>query len=493
VGTVSSVLANGWAMVVAIVCTPLLLHGLGSDEFGSWALLQTFSALTGWLSLLDLGLGISTTKVVAHHVAQGEPDDANTAASTAMWLMAAAALVGCTVAAAIALGVLAVWHPSDAPNRVGLVIACFAVQSVFELISSGMSSVFEGYQRVDRSRQLDMVRRTIVLGSQTAVALAVGTLLATMATAAVASAAATLIIFVSMRRQGVRWRRFDRSASRELARYGKTVSALRPISVLQRSMDKILVAAMLGPAAVVGVELATQIQNGAHAVMTSTSYAGVAGSSYLGGRQDRKRLRRLVEVGTRWVVLATWPVAVIAMVLSRPIIGAWVGDQYLSAANLAVAALASIVVMAPLQAGANMLLGSGRAGVNLRLMTVAIVVNLGSSIALVHFYGSIGTFLGTLLTSCLIFPMFTIAIAQEIELPPLTFLRDAVLPAVAPTLVGAAAAGAVVVLTDWHDIVTVLVGGALGAAAYAGAALRWGVDRNELRLLRGSVRREPAT
>jgi len=485
-------LANGWAMVVAIVCTPLLLHGLGTTDFGLWALLQTFSALTGWLSLLDLGLGISATKAVAQHVANGDDDGAARTSSTAAWMVAAAAAAGCTAMAAIAIVAISVWDPSDAPERIGLIIAAFAVQAVFELISSVLSSLLEGFQRVDRSRQLDVVRRTLVLGSQTVVALATGSLVATVSTAAVASFVAMLIISITVRSHGVRWHHFDRSAARELASYGKTVSALRPISVLQRSMDKILVAIMLGPAAVVGVELATQIQNGAHAVMTSTSYAGVAGSSFLGGRQDRKRLRRLVEVGTRFVILAVWPVAAIAMVLSRPLIGAWVGDEYLSAANLAIAALASIVVMAPVQVGANMLLGTGRAGVNLRLMTVAIVVNLVASIVLVDRFGSIGTFLGTLGTWVLILPAFISVIASEIEITPIAFLRDTVLPAVAPTLIGAAAAGAVVWLTSWPDLLTVIVGGACGAAAYLPAALRWGIDRDELRLLRGAIRRQPA-
>ncbi|HEX7132741.1 MAG TPA: hypothetical protein VF228_09205, partial [Iamia sp.] len=65
VNTVSTAAANGWAMVVALVTVPVLLGALGATQFGIWALLQTFSATSGWFSLVDLGTGTATTRQVA--------------------------------------------------------------------------------------------------------------------------------------------------------------------------------------------------------------------------------------------------------------------------------------------------------------------------------------------------------------------------------------------------------------------------------------------
>src|SRR3954467_10992070 len=67
--TASTGVANIWAMVVALATLPLLLHGLGAQAFGLWVLLQTFSAVTGWLSLVDLGVGTATARAVAERAA----------------------------------------------------------------------------------------------------------------------------------------------------------------------------------------------------------------------------------------------------------------------------------------------------------------------------------------------------------------------------------------------------------------------------------------
>jgi O-antigen/teichoic acid export membrane protein len=485
-GTASTAAANGWAIAVALVTTPLLLSGLGAESFGIWALLQTFSALTGWLSLLDLGLGISLTRSIAARLAAEDRPAAGIVASTGLWLVAAAAVLGAAAAAAVALAVLAIWQPADQPDALTVVVVCFAAQAVAELMSSAMSSVLEGFQRVERSRGLDIVRRTAVLGSQTAVAMATGELVATVAAGAAASALVTVLIATVVRGEGVR-ARYERTAARELARYGRTVSALRPIGILQRSMDRLLVGIVLGPVAVVPVELATQIQNGAHAVMTSTSYAVLPGAAFLHAAEDRDRLRRLVEVGTRFVLLATWPVAALAMVLSPALIDVWVGPDYAEAAGLAVVALAHLLVVSPLQVGANMLLGTGRAGTNLRVMSIGIVVNLVSSVILVNWIGTVGTFLGTLLTSLVIFPLFLAAIAADIGVAPVAFVRESMAPVVAPTLVGAAVAGAIVAGADLRPLTTLVIAGLAGFAAYAATALRWGVDRDELRRALGSV------
>jgi O-antigen/teichoic acid export membrane protein len=114
-------------------------------------------------------------------------------------------------------------------------------------------------------------------------------------------------------------------------------------------------------------------------------------------------------------------------------------------------------------------------------MSIGIVVNLISSVILVQWIGTVGTFLGTLVTSLVIFPLFLVAIARDIELAPMAFVRESVAPLVAPTLIGTAVAGAIVAGTDLRPAVTIAVAGAAGLGTYAAAALRWGVDRDELR------------
>ncbi len=49
-----NLIGNGAPMVVAVFCIPILIRGLGKDQFGVLALAW---ALIGYASLFDLGLG----------------------------------------------------------------------------------------------------------------------------------------------------------------------------------------------------------------------------------------------------------------------------------------------------------------------------------------------------------------------------------------------------------------------------------------------------
>src|SRR5437762_9903542 len=87
--TAASGAANAWTMVLAIASLPLLLRGLGTTAFGVWAVLQTFSAVAGWLSLADLGVGLAATRHIADHASRGEDTDRDVGIGTTLVLCAA--------------------------------------------------------------------------------------------------------------------------------------------------------------------------------------------------------------------------------------------------------------------------------------------------------------------------------------------------------------------------------------------------------------------
>ena len=86
--TLTVALTNGWAIVLSVVALPLMLHGLGAVAFGTWVLLQTFSATNGWLSLGDLGLGIATTRRVAEGASTDDQQTIGEATGTSLVVIA---------------------------------------------------------------------------------------------------------------------------------------------------------------------------------------------------------------------------------------------------------------------------------------------------------------------------------------------------------------------------------------------------------------------
>src|SRR5205807_2156831 len=138
------------------------------------------------------------------------------------------------------------------PVRLGddlhFAIALFSAQVVLDLLTEGAEACLEGLQRVDYSRAVDALRRTLVAGATAAVALQGGGLRGVAAASLATSAVGTVVglwLLVRLVPSG----RFAPSGAeaRALLSYGRTVAVLRPFGVIQRTMDRLIVGAVLGP------------------------------------------------------------------------------------------------------------------------------------------------------------------------------------------------------------------------------------------------------
>jgi O-antigen/teichoic acid export membrane protein len=82
--------SKGINLLAGFISIPLTASYLGAERFGLWLTLSTFLS---WVSLADLGLANSLTNVVATADAQEHPRHAQTAISSAFWLMTLIGLV----------------------------------------------------------------------------------------------------------------------------------------------------------------------------------------------------------------------------------------------------------------------------------------------------------------------------------------------------------------------------------------------------------------
>jgi PST family polysaccharide transporter len=382
--------------------------------------------------------------------------------------------------------------PDDLVADLRFAITLFAVQVVADLVTNATESCLEGLQRVDLSRGVDAARRTSVAVATCVAAVTVGDLRA-VAVASLAVSLPSMLVGLA-----VLWRHLlDHhlavvgAEARALLSYGKSVALLRPFGVIQRSMDRLIVGAVLGPAPVALVEIATQIQNGADAVLSASSYSVIPGASWLRARDDRRSLRELLERGTKYSLLVTLPCVIGPMILAGPLVQVWVGDEYAAAAGLAAVGLLYVAATAPLSVGSNLLVGVGRASAVLRAVLYAVPVNLVASLVLVHLVGTVGVFLGTLIGTAVLLGPLGRAVVREVDTSAAEFLRTAVAPVVAPGLALAAVAG-LALLAPLGDLATLVVGFGAGGLAYAVVALWKSLTTSELQELRAALRRPPA-
>jgi O-antigen/teichoic acid export membrane protein len=485
--TVATVAANGWTAILTLAAVPLLLSGLGQTAFGLWALLQTFSAVTGWLSLADLGVGLAAVRRVADRSAVDDREGTARTMATALALVGAiGATAGLLLATVGPLVLPALFQvPDELTTTFRWALVAFAAQVFFELVGSVAGYCLDGRQRVDLSRALDAGRRTAAVTVSVILAMAGTGLAWVVLGSAVATATATLAALVILRRDlGSPLGAPDRATGRDLLHYGRRVWLLNSTGVMHRTMDRIIVGIALGPASVALVEIANQVQNGVSAVLGAMTNAVTGSAAWVRGRRDEGHLRELLVRGTKYTCLATVPLTVLVAVLSAPLIEVWVGADYGEAAGLVVLALIYLAVQAPLAAGSNLLVGIGRAGAVLGPAAIAVVVNLAASVVLVQTNGVAGPSVATIVSALVLTPLLARVLARDTGVHLSTLLRASLLPSVIPA--AAAGLGAAVGLAVAPGALgQLLVGGALGGVAAVVVTVRFATTAAERSELRG--------
>ncbi len=495
--TASTGAANLWTIVVGLVSLPLILRGLGDAPFGSWVLLQTFSATTGWLSLADVGMSTSTTRAVAGSMAIDDRAGAGTSIGSSIAVFAVLGAAGGSALAIAGPAFLPGFFNTPAALRDDLRVAImvFGAQVAVDLLGRGFSACLDGLQRVDLSRAVDALRRAIAAVGIATVALAGGGLrgvaVSSLGATVAGTALAGLVLMGTLRHAGPRHCSLTPSGAqmRALLAHGRTVALLGPLSVLHRTMDRVIAGTVFGPAAVTLVEISTQVQSCADAILSASGYAVVPSASWLHARKDRASMRELLEKGTRYSLLATLPAVAGAGVLSGPLVRVWLGEGQAEAAGLATVALLYVAMSAPVHVGSVLLLGIGRVGAILRAALVAVIVNLAASLVLVQMVGLVGVFLGTLLGTAFLVPLLARAFLSEVDLAPSTFVRLSVLP-VLPAVVCLLVTAGIVVALPLDDPTTLALGTVFGGAAYLGCVLLTALPGGERRELRRWLRRE---
>jgi O-antigen/teichoic acid export membrane protein len=467
VNTAAISVANIWAIVVALFTLPLMLRGLGREGFGVWALLQTFSAFNGWLSLADLGVGTAAHRRLAQHCANDELGvAAKCAASVLIVFVAAGVVAGALFSASASLFVDVFGLSGSLRTSSRAAVGIFGVQIALDMFMRGAQACFEGMNRIDVSRMIDIARRTVV-GIAVAIAANRSHTVSAVCVVSVVCSVPSAIAGFAIVRQQFRGHELRPSISelRQLLHFGGWVLLLRSVGTLHRGMDRVIVGIALGPSAVALIEAATQVQNGAESILSASSYAVTPASSWLDARGDTASLRELALRGTRYSVLLTLPFVVLPTVLAGPLVAVWLGSAGAGVVSLVPLALAYTAVMAPAQVLSNLLVGRGDVRSVLRPAVVSVLVNLALTLVLVDSLGAKGAFLASLIAAAFLIVPLAKAGLDSVDESVGAFLRHAVWPAFVVGLPTAAATSTIVLL-PLSDLFTVIVGGGVGLAAY---------------------------
>jgi len=396
-----NIIGVGLGFVVSLFITPFMLRTLGQEAYGVWVLVTAFSVVSGYLSLLDLGLQSAVVKFIAEHHARQEVDAINQVFSVGLYIFSGLGVLGAFVLVLFArLFLTRVFNiPPDLVELTQLLLYLLAAQILIEFPGLIFSAVMDGLQRYDLQRVIQIgyvilyavLIVTLLLSGYGLVALSI-----TMLVLAVAKA---LVLAILSRRllSGLRLvRDFDIGLVRRIANFSGQIFLIRINAIIYNTMDKTIIGALLTTTQLTGYDIANKLRNISMVPMSFITPQVVPAAATLHGARDQSRLQELFLKGTKYQMAIMIPVIVAVLVLAERFIRLWLGQDYVYLAPPARLFVVSVSIDAMIGVGQNMLIGIGRVKPVLWITVVTTAVNLSLSVFLTLKLGIVGVMWGTL-------------------------------------------------------------------------------------------------
>jgi O-antigen/teichoic acid export membrane protein len=479
---------------VGFFTAPYFLHTLGSDAYGISTLPQVF-ALAGWASLLELGIMIGVLRGVVAAAAREDWAGVSRLVSTALVVFGLIGIVACALLVSSSSFLsTSVFHVdpayrsalTDAFRVVGLTLLLqFPLLAIVALV--------EGLQRVDVYLFTRFLGAVVSVGLALAlvangagvfwfmVAYIVGPLAGTFALVGWWLRANHGLVQLSPRL-------VTRPALRTLRGLSGALFLTRVVEVVFTNTDRIVIGVALAATALTKYAIAYKLYAVVYTVAVLMQTAVIPAASHYAAGHDLPRLRELFLRGTKYAAVVSLPFAAVLLVLARPLISAWVGSRYDSAAVPLQVVLSHLFVSSLVGVGSLLLIAMNQVGVLVRLTLVSAAINLAISIATVHALGVTGVMLGTVVAYAIVTPPLVSRVLRALELTWRDLLRAVVLPVYPWVGLGALVAWVGLQLLDPRSLLAVVGLGALAAAISVGGILVFGLSPHERRQLLGEGR-----
>jgi O-antigen/teichoic acid export membrane protein len=387
--TVWNLFGNGAPMIVAVLCIPILIRGLGKERFG---VLTLAWALIGYASLFDLGLGRALTQLVAKKLGAGEEREIPALAWTSLLLML---LLG--VAGAGAVFLISPWLVGRGLN-VPLALQRETLQAFrllgfslpFVITTAGLRGLLEAHQRFGLINALRIpmglftfAGPLLALPFSKSLVPVVGTLVAGRIAAWAAHLLLCLRVLPELG-QSIAW---ERSAAGPLLRFGGWMTVSNLVSALMVMIDRFLIGALVTMTAV--AYYATPYEVVTKLWLIPGALVGVMFPAFsTSSAQDRNRTALLFGRSVKCILLVLFPMVLLLIVLAQDGLRVWLGSEF--AANsvhvvqwLAVGVFLNSLALVP----SALVQGVGRPDLTAKLQVLELPAYLTALIWLTKKYG----------------------------------------------------------------------------------------------------------
>jgi O-antigen/teichoic acid export membrane protein len=434
--------ASSWVVTAsgvayAFFITPLVVKALGQEEYGVWSFLN---GLTGYSSLLYLGVGSALVKYIATSSASHDQAAINRLTSVAVTVFSSLGGIALLVFLGLSPLVprfLADGLSSETARAASLTCALLAVQLLCFFLTAGFMATLMGHDRYDLANLTH-------LGTLLTRFLFVGKVidgdrpLIRLTVFMTATSVAHLLVARTLAH------RVDRSLRVTLTRprveelrilYGLGIPAF-VLNVSHRLIsytDTTVIGAVLGAVSVGFYALPMQIIEYIRVAVWGYSGVLLARVSLLHANGDVAAVRETYLSALRVTSLMASFLIANLMWLGVPFLELWVGPSYGEPARWVIIwlGLATFLHVFSTLAATPFYTAMHLLGLPAKVLVMEAILNLALSITMAKWLGITGVALATFIPACLSFALLPRLLSRRLSVPLTTWVRAAIVPAIA--------------------------------------------------------------
>lgn len=483
---VKNTVASGAAQVVqmasSLVFMPLLINTFGIGSFGLYMLT---SSVSGYASLLDLGVGSSVVKFVAEHSARDENEDISKVVSSALTFYIIVGVIAAAIFWGIGLSAGGIFRITADQAR--LVRNLFFVGGFMALVSWPTSTA---YHVLGGLRRYDLLARNQMIAAVANALVAVAVIVTKQGPLALLSGNAVVAISLGLLNAwsakqllggvAVSPSRFSRETLNRIMRFSWAVFIAQvTIVIVYQQTDRLVLGVFIGAAAVGLYEAAAKFQTLIAQLIGMTNTAIMPTTSRMQAEESHDALRQLFLRGTKYVAALINPVVVIVIVLAHPLITHWLGWRFEPVVISAQVLLSYQLLLASTSVGDSMIVGIGKLPKRIPYILAIAAANLALSIALVPRLGIMGVVLGTTIPWFVEYPSHIAFLLKHLDVPFRHWARQVIVSTYPLLLVPAAVAWLGILLGFTGSLLTTIAVAAVSATAYWGCIFALGLTDQE--------------
>jgi O-antigen/teichoic acid export membrane protein len=436
----------GWfvSALAGFICIPIVVRGLGADAYG---LLTLVSAFTGYLGLMEMGLGTAIIRYIAYYRELGYGATVVSMTRVVVAWFAAAGIVG-----AILLYVLAPWLvrdvlkvPADLQATGVTVFHLSAFNFFLGMLISVTSTILPAFLRFDLFALVTGIMGTLASVGP-AILASTGYGLVAIVVFSISLSAAGLAAYVFFvvrlyrglnRDQGPPWR----TVRRQVLSFAGVTALTRVHAVIAEQTNRIVVGAAGGTASAAYYQVPSILSANVNAMLTRIAQVLFPTASRLYAQNDQEALRSLYYRTSRLFFLAIAPVTMGMCIFAYPLIRYWVSPEFADKGSLALIIFGvAQLVNATTMSASYFNLSAARPWTNFSFSLANSAINLAVVYPLTVRYGVPGAAAAGLLGAITVPFFFVFTHRRVLRVPSLFVLRRCYLPTIAGLVVVGAAA-----------------------------------------------------